>query len=197
MNRANAIVNEISSDEVCRKMGINEETFYTWRRRYGAMGATSCARSGCSRGRSAASNTSWPTSRSTSTCSKRCWQKKSEAIAQEAARDGREREVRGEHPTELRRRGALRWTHYYRARRPEDSPLRIDPSTRACGKGSRRRRRPRTCRIDRRCRCGRPCSQGCLWRPTAVACKAGSRSKPPARKPEENQTWTTEGASDS
>ena len=26
--------------EVCRKMGISEQTFYTWRRRYGAMGAT-------------------------------------------------------------------------------------------------------------------------------------------------------------
>ena len=23
--------------EVCRKMGISEQTFYTWRRRYGAM----------------------------------------------------------------------------------------------------------------------------------------------------------------
>jgi putative transposase len=26
--------------EVCRKMGISEQTFYTWRRRYGGMGAT-------------------------------------------------------------------------------------------------------------------------------------------------------------
>jgi putative transposase len=30
----------IPAIEVCRKMGISEQTFYVWRRKYGGMGAT-------------------------------------------------------------------------------------------------------------------------------------------------------------
>jgi len=30
--------------DVCRKVGISEQTFYVWRRKYGAMGATEVRR---------------------------------------------------------------------------------------------------------------------------------------------------------
>jgi putative transposase len=32
----------ISVDEVCRKMGISDATFYVWRRKYGGIGPSNC-----------------------------------------------------------------------------------------------------------------------------------------------------------
>ena len=30
-------------EEVCRKMGISEATFYNWKKKFGGMGVTNCA----------------------------------------------------------------------------------------------------------------------------------------------------------
>ena len=35
-------------DEICRKMGISDATFYKWRQKYGGVGQILCGRNGCS-----------------------------------------------------------------------------------------------------------------------------------------------------
>ncbi len=50
-----------SVEEVCRKMGIREATFYVWRRKYAGIGTRSCGGCASSRRRAASSSRSWPT----------------------------------------------------------------------------------------------------------------------------------------
>lgn len=46
--------------EVCRKMGMSEQTFYVWRWKYGGIGATVLRKARVLEEESAASSTRWP-----------------------------------------------------------------------------------------------------------------------------------------
>jgi Transposase len=46
--------------EVCRKLGIIEQTFYRWKRKFAGMGWLSCDGCGRSKRRTADSNSWWP-----------------------------------------------------------------------------------------------------------------------------------------
>ncbi|KFL18970.1 transposase family protein [Ralstonia pickettii] len=48
-------------EEVCRKLGISEATFYNWKKRYGASALRSCAGCGSSRRRMRSSSGWWRT----------------------------------------------------------------------------------------------------------------------------------------
>ena len=64
--------------EVCRKMGISEQTFYRWKKKFQGMGVAEVKRLGVLadwRRRTASSGSWWPTCRWTSRCSRTCCEK--------------------------------------------------------------------------------------------------------------------------
>jgi len=51
----------ISVEEVCRKMGISDATFYVWRKKYGGIGPSELRRLRQLEERTGSSSSSWPT----------------------------------------------------------------------------------------------------------------------------------------
>lgn len=47
-------------EEVCRKMGISEATFYVWKKRYGGVGPSELRRLRLLEKKTASSSRSWP-----------------------------------------------------------------------------------------------------------------------------------------
>ena len=74
--------------EVVRKMGITEQTYYRWKKKYGAWAPPNSDGWGSSKERIESSSRWRPTSTSISTCSRKSSKKSSEACASPGVGEG-------------------------------------------------------------------------------------------------------------
>src|SRR3569623_364562 len=72
-------------EEVCRKMGISDATFYNWKKKYGGLGPSEVRRRKQWKKRTPSSKSWWQTCHSIRPCYRTYCQKSSEAFPQAAA----------------------------------------------------------------------------------------------------------------